>query len=206
MERRSKGGLFGRKELEGPNAAQDDSQAGAQAAVEAAAEPAGAEEEDTRSIAKRLALKVVGYGAVVVLVLSFVIGVHQIHDNDMYPSLRDGDLVITFKLGQCYTGDAVVYEAEGKTHYGRVVAVAGDTIEILEDGYYEVNGNVPYERVFYPTDPGTALTYPYRVEPGKLFIMGDMRKQATDSRTFGAIPESQIKGKVVLVLFRGREI
>ena len=165
------------------------------------------QQETTAQVARRLALKLVCYGAIVVVVLSFVIGIYQVHDNDMYPSLRDGDLVVTYKLGAYYTGDAVVYEAQGKTHYGRVVAVADDEVSILEDGYFAINGSLPYERIFYPTEPKEGgVEYPYRVKEGSVFVMGDMRQQAHDSREFGAIPIQDLKGKVVLVLFRGREI
>lgn len=156
-----------------------------------------------RKVLKRLSIKIVVYGLLLILLLNYVIGIYQIHDNDMFPSLRDGDLVITYKLGGYYTGDVVVYKYDNKVHYGRICAVASDEIYITEDNYYTVNGNIPYESIFYPTNPGS-LTYPYNVKEDEVFILGDMRQQAQDSREFGAIHKKNIKGKVVLLLFRGR--
>ena len=157
-----------------------------------------------RKVLKRLSIKIIGYGLLLILILNFVIGIYQIHDNDMFPSLRDGDLVITYKLGGYYTGDVVVYKADGKTHYGRVVGVDGDEINITEADYYTVNDTIPYEQIFYPTKAGDKITYPYKIQQGEVFILGDMRQQAKDSREFGAIHTKNIKGKVVLLLFRGR--
>jgi len=159
----------------------------------------------TRRTAIRLTLKILIYPLIAYLVLTLVIGVYQIHDNDMFPSLRDGDLVITYKLVEGYfTGDVVIYEAEGKIHVGRICAVPGDEVYIMEDGYYELNGSIPHEDIYYPTRSGKGLTYPYTVQEGEVFILGDMRLQATDSRALGAISIEQLKGKVVLLLFRGR--
>ena len=157
-----------------------------------------------RKVLKRLSIKIVGYGIMIFVCLQFVIGIYQIHDNDMYPSLRDGDLVITYKLGGYYTGDVVVYKAEDKLHYGRIAAVASDTVMITEDNYYAINGNMPFERIYYPTKPGTVLSYPYTVKDNEVFILGDMRQQANDSRKFGGISTKHLRGKVVLLLFRGR--
>lgn len=162
------------------------------------------EQNKVRKVLKRLSIKVIVYGLLIILALSYVIGIYQVHDNDMFPSLRDGDLVITYKLGGYYTGDVVVYKADGKIHYGRVVAVSGDEINITSENYYEINGSIPFEQIFYPTKPGEKIAYPYLVNEGEVFILGDMRQQAVDSRSLGAISIKNLKGKVVLLLFRGR--
>ena len=168
-------------------------------------EEAAKRKKRTRRTAIRLTLKILIYPVIAYLILTLVIGIYQIHDNDMFPSLRDGDLVITYKLVEGYfTGDVVIYEAEGKTHVGRICAVAGDEVYIMEDGYYELNGSIPHEDIYYPTRPGRGLSYPYKVQADEVFILGDMRLQATDSRALGAISIKQLKGKVVLLLFRGR--
>ena len=52
-----------------------------------------------------------------------------------------------------------------------------------------------------PTIPGT-ITYPYEVPEGSIFVLGDYRTDANDSRTYGAIPASCIKGKVLTILRR----
>ena len=40
---------------------------------------------------------------------------------EMYPSLKDGDLALGYRLEREYrTGDVIVYEAGGALHFGRV--------------------------------------------------------------------------------------
>jgi hypothetical protein len=38
----------------------------------------------------------------------------------------------------------------------------------------------------------------YRVEPGKVYVLGDNRPMSQDSRDFGALDRSSIQGKVVI--------
>ena len=40
------------------------------------------------------------------------------------------------------------------------------------------------------------VSYPYTVEEGKYFMVGDNREGSMDSRTFGALIEKSIKGKL----------
>lgn len=162
--------------------------------------------KQTKRLLLRIGIKLVGYSIFLFLIFHFVIGLYQIHDNDMYPSYMDGDLVITNKLGDYHVGDTVVYQGgDGVTHYGRIVAVGGDTVNLLGDGYYEINGNVPYEKIFYPTNKTSEMVnYPYQVPPDTYFVLGDMRQVAKDSRLFGATHKKNMRGKIVLLLFRGR--
>ena len=165
----------------------------------------GSDPEDNRVLARRVILKAVGYTALIVAVMSFVIGLGRIQSNDMAPAFVSGDLVVTFKLGGYSAGDVVFYRAGGEKRCGRITAVAGDEVMMMEDGYYSINGSIPYENIYYPTKAiSGGISYPYRVDEDKVFIMGDMRQQSIDSRKYGAIPIKDIKGKIVLLLFRGR--
>ncbi|MBR2674176.1 MAG: signal peptidase I [Mogibacterium sp.] len=151
---------------------------------------------------RRLIQKILIVAAVVVTLLTFVGGVHIWHDNNMFPNVKDGDLVITFKLGGCYNGDIVLYKIDGETRMGRVVGIPGDTIDIGDDGTYTINGTVPYETIYFATKPaaGSTVRYPYTVREGEVFIFNDMRDMTYDSRVYGGIAET--KGKVVLIIRR----
>ena len=46
------------------------------------------------------------------------------------------------------------------------------------------------------------VEFPYTVEDGKVFVMGDNREESMDSRDFGAVIRKQIKGKVWLYIGR----
>lgn len=160
------------------------------------------EKDKIKKARNRLILKFLVMTVTIIILLTFVGGIFICHDNNMHPSVKDGDLVITYKLGGYYFGDIVLYEHDGKKYFGRVTAVAGDTIEIFETNGYSVNGTIPYETVYYTTEraENSTITYPYTVKDGEVFIMNDLRDNMNDSRTFGGV--DKLYGKVVLLLRR----
>jgi signal peptidase I len=85
-----------------------------------------------------------------------------------------------------------------------VVGIPGDEIDITENGYFTVNGSIPYETIYYVTKPveGGPVNYPYKVQEGELFVLADMRDNGKDSRYFGAIPVDCYRGKAVLIVRR----
>ena len=136
------------------------------------------------------------------ILLTWVVGVYVNHSNSSYPMLKDGDLCITFRLANLNTGDEIAYERDGQIYFGRIVAMPGDTVEI-SDGSLTVNGYGVFEDAVYPTtDEGSKITYPYKVPENTVFVLNDYRSDATDSRTYGAIPKSDTKGCVVFVMRR----
>ena len=122
----------------------------------------------------------------------------------MHPMVRDGDLVITYRLQKPYINAAVMYAHDGDTTVGRVVAMEGSVVNITKDGGFTVNGNAPVEEVFYPTFPaeGSEVQYPYTVPQGKVFILNDFREDTKDSRSFGAVDTGDLKGTLLLTLRR----
>jgi len=148
----------------------------------------------------RLAAIVVGCG----VIWLWVGGVTIIHDQNNYPQVKDGDLIITCKLTGYHRNDLVLYKTADGTKLGRIVALEGDTVEIKE-GYYLINEAIPYEEVFYPTYPSEGLSYPVKIKEGYCFILNDCRQQLADSREYGSIELNCLKGKVVYV-FRYRNI
>lgn len=121
----------------------------------------------------------------------------------MFPSLKDGDLTLGFRLDRNYqSGDIVLYTVDGTEHFGRVLTTAGNTVEMDGSGDVRVNGiSESGEILFLSTDIGT-LKYPYTVPEGTVFVMCDHRTETEDSRTYAAIPVRQIHGKVLSFLRR----
>lgn len=138
------------------------------------------------------------------LLLRYVFGIYVAHNNDMYPAVRDGDLLITYRLSDYLSGNIVAYTVDEKRYIGRIAATSGDVVEITEDGRYLINGLVPYESVFYQTtqDPESSLRYPYVVPEGQVFILSDFRDNMNDSRSFGAVPIENLDGSLALLLRR----
>ncbi len=136
----------------------------------------------------------------------YVGNVYITHSNNMYPHIKDGDLVVTYKLKGYYSDNVVLYNTESGLRVGRIVARGGDEVLMTEDGLYTVNGSIPYENVFEQTLPAKdgGIEYPYVIPEGTYFIMNDMRSIADDSRMNGAVDESDLRGVVqVIVRHRG---
>lgn len=151
------------------------------------------------SLLFRLAVVViVGY-----LIFTQVFLLTQAQGTDMFPMVKDGDLMIVFRMQREYnTKDVVVYTQDGKQHTGRIVARENDVVDMDEDGSLTVNGTTQSGEILYPTYPKDGITYPYRVTAGCVFVLGDYRTEAEDSRDFGPIPMENVHGKVITILRR----
>ncbi len=129
----------------------------------------------------------------------------QVRGMDMFPALKDGDLAIVFRLQQEYAKDDVIaYETSDGVRFGRIVARETDVVMMDDSGTLLVNGTVQSGEILYPTYAleGLGVSYPYRVPAGCVFVLGDYRTKATDSRTFGPVALDQVAGKVITILRR----
>lgn len=136
------------------------------------------------------------------LTLTFVFGINRLAGNYMYPALRDGDLCITYKIGDVYGGDVVAYETEDGIRLGRIIARSGDEIDGDEKGLI-LNGSPHSEEIFYPTQMmGTALQLPYTLGEGEYLVLNDYRSDLNDSRTYGIVKKDALKGKVIFIFRR----
>ena len=138
----------------------------------------------------------------VFLIFTFLYGIVRINDVSMKPAIKDGDLVMYYRLDKRFvSGDVAVFEDNGRNTTGRVVAVAGDTVDITRDGL-KINGadQVSQDIYFDTTQFKDGVDFPITVGEGQVFILGDNRPQASDSRTFGCIDLNDVKGKVIAVI------
>lgn len=146
--------------------------------------------------------KVIVLLAALWLLFSFVFCLHRVHGNDMYPAMQDGDVVLAWRLqGSHNQNDVVVYRSGGKELVGRVLAKEGDVVDLTDDGQVTVNGT-PEDNEIYQTQAGKAVKFPYLVPKGKMFVLGDFRTQATDSRKLGAISTDEVEGVTIGLLRR----
>jgi signal peptidase I len=139
-----------------------------------------------------------------ILLLTFVYGVHRAEDGDMHPAIKDGDLVVFYRLDKDYAAkDILLLSFRGRRRAARVVAVRGDTVDITENGLM-INGAFQQElNIYEPTRryaEGTELP----VTPGEsqVFVLGDSRENATDSRVYGAVNTKDTLGTVIAVIRR----
>ena len=87
----------------------------------------------------------------------------------------------------------------------RVVATGGDIVA-LRDGVLLVNGNqVPESYAVhqgpYSRDPRFEQMPPRAVPKGQLFVLGDNRENSSDSRDWGFVPEHNVIGEPVMVVW-----
>ena len=138
---------------------------------------------------------------VVFVVFKVIIGVSFVKGTSMFPTLHNNEIVLYTRIGSNYDrGDIVsVKMPSGDYYVKRVVAVAGDEVDIRGGRLY-INGKESEESYTAgeTTQKDGNVTYPYVVEEGKFFVMGDNREHSMDSRAFGAVVKSQIKGEIRL--------
>lgn len=150
-----------------------------------------------------LALRIALLAAAGWIMLTQVFLITQVSGNAMFPAVKDGDLVIAYRLQQEYAkNDVVVYTADDGIRIGRIVARETDVVILDESGKLLVNGTNQAGEILYPTYPKEGVIYPCAVPDGHVFVLGDYRTQTEDSRDFGAIPMEHILGKVITILRR----
>ena len=140
------------------------------------------------------------------LMFGVCFGIAPVKNGYMFPRINAGDLMLYYRLERDYNSqDVIVYEADREQRVGRVIAHEGDTVEITGDGELHINDSIVMENnIFYDTYPyeGENVTYPLTLADGEVFVLGDFRQGARDSRYYGAIASGEIKGKVITILRR----
>lgn len=153
---------------------------------------------------KSLLLEVILIIAVVLAIYCFLFGFLRANDRAMFPAVRDGDLVVYDRLDKSYSQrDLLAMKIDGTMQVRRVIGVAGDTIDFKE-GVLFLNGIPQDESGVYEKSEQfkEGIAFPLTVPEGQVFVMGDAREHATDSRIYGCINCRETYGTVILVVRR----
>lgn len=153
-------------------------------------------------------LKILIIILIFVAIFTFIYGAFRCQDPGMAPSIKDGDLVIYYRLDKNYVAsDVAAIEENGQITAKRVVAEGGDTVDITEDGNLIVNGAIQQETDIYEKTYRyeEGIDFPITLEEGEIFLLGDARENTTDSRIYGPVKEEDTLGKVIMI-FRRRGI
>ena len=121
----------------------------------------------------------------------------------MFPAIKDGDLVLAYRLEKDYEKEYVfIYKQGGMLTFGRIIACENDVVTMDDSGTLRVNGTIQSGEILYLTYAKEDIPYPYTVPENSVFILGDYREQVKDSRDFGAVHLTDIEANVLTFLRR----
>lgn len=141
------------------------------------------------------------------IVLPLGAGIVSVSGQSMYPTLADKDKLIISYNKNPEAGDIIVFNSntntDGKKRYfiKRVIATEGQTVDI-RDGKVYVDDILLEESYYTGTTPLYDVVFPVKVSDGCVFVMGDNRKNSSDSRLskIGLVRNTDVVGKVQLRL------
>ncbi|MFH1313175.1 MAG: signal peptidase I [Candidatus Eisenbacteria bacterium] len=108
------------------------------------------------------------------------------------------------KLRQPKTGDIIVFKhpSEGKDFIKRCIGMPGDKVELRNDVVYVNDSPLdePY-KILHGYGGSMSNFGPVTVPEGHLFMMGDNRHNSYDSRSWGPLDQTYVKGKAMVIYF-----
>jgi len=159
----------------------------------------------TSSVARELLpllIKIVAILAAATVIFTFLYGLARNTDPDMAPAVKDGDLVLFYRLDKDYAiGDLLLFDYQGDRQVRRVIAKAGDTVDITENGLV-INGAIQQEPYIYQATRRyqDSVSFPLTVGQSQVFVLGDSRENATDSRIYGPVNTDDTLGTVITII------
>ncbi len=153
------------------------------------------------NVLRSTAFSLIVVAAVAVLIAVLLLPVLQISGTSMADSLYDEDIVVAVNISKYETGDIIAFYYNNNILVKRVIAAAGDWVDIDKDGNVYVNNELLDEP--YVTDKALGncnITLPYQVPDGRCFVMGDHRATSIDSRNtaVGCVSNDMVIGKILI--------
>ena len=166
--------------------------------------------EKTKDWSKELREWVISISAAIFLALiirTFIVELYVVDGPSMKPTLQHEERLVVnkfiYRIREPRKGEVVIFRYPrdpSRDFIKRVIATAGDTIEI-KDGHVYVNDQLLREDYILEK---TRTEYAKATVPeGTIFVMGDNRNNSEDSRfpDVGFVPLDLIKGKAMLIFW-----
>jgi signal peptidase I len=162
--------------------------------------------------------------AIAIGIRTYVFQAYFVPSSSMEPTLQIGDRILVdkfdFNYHSIHAGDIIVFHTppaarkDCATTDGdlvkRVVATGGETIWSKGNALWIENRGRPrlLPESYLPNDGrgaqlGEPISPSYKVPENDFYVLGDNRTVSCDSRIWGALPGSDIVGRVVAVVWRG---
>jgi signal peptidase I len=166
--------------------------------------------------------------SVALFIRGFVIEAYRVPSDFMAPTLKQGELIFVNKLSYALgalpkAGEVVLFNLfsdPSKDFLKRVVALPGDKVSIQGCELFinsrsvsqKLNSTTDSPANFHWVESLDSATYgvkwqqcdelmPVTVPPGHVFVLGDNRGMGQDSRHWGFLPMSGLKGRAWLVWY-----
>lgn len=150
-----------------------------------------------RSVIREI-LETILLTVIIVLVVKTVTGQFEVRGSSMEPSLHDGQYLIIGKLAYWFQaparGEVIIFHPPThpyEDYIKRVVGLPGETVEIRSGQIY-IDGAQLQEP--YITNLG-GYSGEWVLEDKDYFVLGDNRRNSSDSHTWGVLPSDNIVGK-----------
>jgi len=149
-------------------------------------------EKPKKKIYKRWWFKVLSVITLLIIIRQFYPW-SVIQGVSMAPTLKDGNVVLAEKFFTPKRGDIVFFRTERFASFKRIIGLPNEKVEI-KDGRVFVNGQLLIEPYVNQPTNGTVSTI---LGDNQFFVMGDNRKNSSDSRNFGPVSRNDITYKVL---------
>lgn len=153
---------------------------------------------------------VVGAVVLAVLLRLYVLGSYIVPTESMFPTIKEQDRVIGEKVSLHWRtpqpGDVVTFDDPDDpdtTLIKRVIATAGQVVDIVDEKV--VVDGVVLDEPYTHDQPNlvdvdlAAVTFPYTVPDGCIWVMGDNRTHSFDSRYFGPVSLDSVDARALFV-------
>lgn len=137
------------------------------------------------------------------LINIFVVQLAQVNGSSMYPTLEDGQMLLVSKISKVTNdyerGDIVIFKHNGKNLIKRLIALPGETIQIIGNDIYINDEKIEdYVDVDMEEITNNYFTDKVTLAEDEYVFFGDNRNNSVDCRQIGPVKRKDIVGKVIL--------
>lgn len=129
----------------------------------------------------------------------------RVEGHAMSPTLQDGDRAIFVRLRRQPARGSVVAlrypKNPAKSFVMRIVGLPGERVSI-DDGVVSIDGQPVAEPYLAPANRSHEHLGPRQLGPEEYYVLGDNRRNASDSREWGPVPRRHIWATMHAVIVR----